>query len=139
MKNMRTDSMTINIKAIALCVAMAVLITTAGIVVTTWLIYIESLPMDNMSFALVISLLTGCMLPAIAVASRLSNRWGSGALYAGSLLIIIAALDAILFHGQMRGLLPAAIVILGGTAAAIILSGLKQKKSKHPYKKIRNG
>ena len=64
MKNIRSDSLGINIKAVALCVAMTVVITAAGIAVTAWLIYSEKLPMESMSWGVVISLLLGTMLPA---------------------------------------------------------------------------
>lgn len=120
-----------------LTVGLIVIVSAAG--AGAWLINREILGRENMDVAAAVILVLGGLLGGLS-AGRGEGRLGRCAMVAIGLILVLLFLNLLLFEGNLSGLLPGALAVLGSTGASMLIGGEKRSRNRRTrsYRKYRN-
>ena len=126
-------------KRVAFGIAVGILTMLAVAGAFAWLVHSEVIGREHLGLASAIVLAMGSLLGAVSAGGG-EGRLLRCATVGGGIILFLLVLNLLLFDGALGGLLPGALVIVGSTAAAALITGNRSRKvgRKYRYRKYSN-
>ena len=122
-RNARPTGMAMSLPAgVGIGAALAVVLTLVGTAAVAWLVNTGGLTEDGIGYgAMVILLLSAAAGSWAAISAVKHNRLVVGMSAGGAYLILLLGMTALFFGGQYQGVVPTALLVLRGSAGAVLI------------------